>query len=714
MMNMYLAGIGWVSDKPAGNRLRWTYPVSALDAGGNYLGLPSRIVVERAPVTNQDLFRTRGSTASFPFSWWDALPDHTLNPFTLAEAYKLPAPVQAVHFRYQSGPQLRVIASDSSTDTVYADRVVESGGEFYVEAPTIDHLLLVGASGRVTDFRVLDLFRDRDLDWERIAVVQAADTPGMSFQAAATRMDGVVTIGSAEWADIVSAAQQAQLSQTANAPANRPTAWQAYQMLLRLRWELAVLSGFGFFDGPRSQPPSQDETGDLLSGVPPVSMAYRAFEPEGRAGRSNIVICPPHQANPLPAPPVPVYENPEVRMEGSQRFVASLTFRWQQFDPRAIGVEVEEEVSASAAMGTLASSDRFETRPPRVKGGDLDNSLARSFEVPFHDVRLRSRARAVDAWDRNSPFSPWTPQTPLVLRHTVTPPGLVSASHSGGMARLTRNAAWQPDIVVQKASGQVIVYRQIGSPRVETFTATAPVPLGDGSYKTSLTGVANAADFRGGRIVAGRFKASIASISATELIFRLPDNGTGSATLFLPGKVTLQEDRKSLRIWQAVASFPAVGLPSELVFSDSPSGSGNLDYCLRVSFLGRTGPGSNIVTVLRRPGSLIIPPPFVVEFLGRDFYQRALVRIEFTSPVSNGNYTVWWADGWVHADQFDRRAVPGDYTNQPVQDQSLYDLLSFPRNQNIERRVTIGVQRVGDSGAQSGFEVVQVVLPPQV
>jgi hypothetical protein len=48
-----------------------------------------------------------------------------------------------------------------------------------------------------------------------------------------------------------------------------------------------------------------------------------------------------------------------------------------------------------------------------------------------------------------------------------------------------------------------------------------------------------------------------------------------------------------------------------------------------------------------------------------------------------------------------------------VQDQSLYDLLSFPQNQKIERALTIGVQQVASGGGQSSFAVVQIVLPPQ-
>jgi hypothetical protein len=712
-MNLYLAGIGWVNEKPDGNRLRWSYPVSALDASGRYLGLPRRIMIERAPVSNRDLFHPRQATVSFPHSWWEALPDHPLNPFILVETYNLPTPVQAVYFRYEDGPQLRVLARNTSTDTIHADRTVPNGGDFYLEAPAIDQLVLVSSGGKLLNLRVLNLFRDRNLEWRRIAVVEVADSLDLPFAAVATRMDGSVTIGPAEWSDLVSAGQQAQTSDPANPSANRPTAWQSYQMLLRLRWELAVLAGSGFFDGPRSQAPAQDEVGELLGGLPPVSMAYRVSEPEGRVGRSNIVICPPQPAYPLPAPPAPTYENAEVRLEGSHRFVASLTFRWQQYDPRAIGVQVEEQVGPSAALSTPASVDVFETRPPRLKGDNLDNQLARHFDVPFHDIRLRTRVRAVDAWDRTSVFSPWSPETPLALRHTVTPPGLVSAGYTGGTVRLQRNPAWQPDIIVQKAGGQVVVYRQVGAPRVESFAATAPVPLGAGRYKTTLTGVNNAGDFRGGRLIAGRLKVNIESITGADFFFRQPDNGAGAAALFAAGQVTLQEDFKSLRLWQVVVGFPAVSLPPELVFSDSPPGSGNVNYCLRVAFLGRTSPGSNIVTALRHATSPTKPPPFIVHFLGRDFYQRALVRLDFTAEV-NGSYTIWWADGWVHADHFDRRAVPGEYSNQPVQDRSLYDLLSFPRNQNIARRVTIGVQRVTVAGGQSRFEVVQVLLPPQV
>ena len=44
-MNIRLSTLGWVTDAPPGNRLRWDYPLQALDANGQYLGLPKTLIL---------------------------------------------------------------------------------------------------------------------------------------------------------------------------------------------------------------------------------------------------------------------------------------------------------------------------------------------------------------------------------------------------------------------------------------------------------------------------------------------------------------------------------------------------------------------------------------------------------------------------------------------------------------------------------------------
>ena len=76
-MNIHLAGIGWVTDAPQGHRLRWHYPVDAIDTAGNYLGLPTTIIVERAPVASHDRTEHPVATVNYPVQWWDSHGDIT-------------------------------------------------------------------------------------------------------------------------------------------------------------------------------------------------------------------------------------------------------------------------------------------------------------------------------------------------------------------------------------------------------------------------------------------------------------------------------------------------------------------------------------------------------------------------------------------------------------------------------------------------------------
>ena len=75
------------------------------------------------------------------------------------------------------------------------------------------------------------------------------------------------------------------------------------------------------------------------------------------------------------------------------------------------------------------------------------------------------------------------------------------------------------------------------------------------------------------------------------------------------------------------------------------------------------------------------------------------------------NTTLCWADGQVDSAQFSAHAVPGEYGAQPVHNtRYLYDVLSLPIPQQVDRTVTIGLQRVNEAAGQSAFVTVPFVL----
>jgi len=475
-------------------------------------------------------------------------------------------------------------------------------------------------------------------------------------------------------------------------------------------------------------------------------MAYRVRDADGPAGRSNIVLCTPSPASALSPPGAPWYVAPEVRLRANKSVMADgvvltthaslahytpqLTFDgaygvrttmgWVQSDARALGVEIEETVSASPATGAAARHNTFMSRSRRLEDPPLQGSLARSFDVAFPDVTLTSRARAIDAWDRVSAWSAAAPPTALVLRHEPPAPALETAVHDAGTVRITRALGrpgipdWQPDPIVAHAAGQVRVYRRTTAPRSATVTVSAPISVTPGLYRVTVTGAAGLADFVGGTLSVGAFTENVAAAGGANVDFAVPDNG-GAITLFSGGAARLAQDPLHPALWTHVATFPANTLPATLTFSDplpAPATLAVESYVARVAFLGRLGPPGNVVCAIRLPSVPVVPPPFVVDVLGVDFYRRTLIKLRFTTPPGAGRYTIWWADGNVSGSDFPRRGAAGTCgAQQPEGGAVLYDVLPLPIPSHVDRTITVGVQRVADGGAQSGFVTAPIVLP---
>jgi hypothetical protein len=743
-MRIHLSALGWIDDAPRGHRLRWHYPVEEIVAGGNYLGLPKRIIVERAPLDSRDLYQHPLASSAYPYNWWEARPDISVAAFSPPHKVALPSPVQGIRFDYRGSPA-RIVIRDAASDIVAYDRLVANGDSVYAEAALLDTVEVYATWAMISNLHVLDLFKSHGLVFERIAELQVAAAYAEPLATVAARYDQPVTIGDTEWSELVEAVDAANASSPGGEEPGTPTSWQSVQIVLGLRWEFALLGGFAFFDGPRTVASALDTLGNILEAVPGTFMVYRVRDVDGPAGRSNLVVCAPWPAAALVAPGAPWYVDPEVRLRearsvppgiGALASHASLknytpllafdgdynvrtTLRWQQNDPRALGVEIEEVVSASPAIGSPARTTSFMSRSRRIDDPPLQGSVARNFDVAFIDVTLRSRARAVDAWDRTSAASPWSPVTPLVLHHEPMAPPLQSGSHAGGVTRLQRAVGelgmpdWQPDPIVEQASGQVFVYRRTTSPRTANGMASGPWPVSPGRYRVSITGVPNLGDFVGGTLSVGAFSDTIVAATSSTVDVTVPDNGA-PVTLFSAGRAHLSQNPLTLALWSHVATFAAVGLPTDLVFSEPlppPSGLVVESYSARVAFLGRLGPLGTVAAIIRTPPVPVVPPPFTVDVLGIDFYRRTMIKLRFTTPPEAGRYTVWWADGNVSSGEFPRRGAAGIYgAQQPADGDVLYDVLPLPIPAHVDRTVTIGVQRVLDGGVQGDFKTALVSL----
>jgi hypothetical protein len=754
---IYLSAFGWITQDPAGHRLRWRYPAD-VHTDGAYLGFPQTVVVERAPVNADFVFQVERldpppAWSITPVGWWESLGDMRIAPAGERISLNL---VQTVRFIYH-GTSARIIAIDVDATVPPFDRVVHDGEPVVITGASLTGLnvLALGDVNFLEDVRVLDLFADRGLNWEpvvKIGVAATVDAPWADVEArhSSPRMTPD------RWDELRSLAQAA-LESSPEAP--RPdglSAWEAFHLVLGMRWEHAVLFASGWYDddagGTRPQSPL-DELISPLSGLPttdPVE-AYRIVDTSGRVDASNIATALNRVAPDLQPPAPPSYEEPAVMVwppqdpggeAVEQRYVATYGVRWSSGDPSAIGVQLTEEVSGSSSAGGAPQSFVYETRSPD-RAGAVSGRVDRRIDVPFVDVTLIASARCMDAWDRMSSPSPTGPPSGLVLGHEPVPPPLAFASRDGDRVTLHQliagvdergqsepgpQHAWVPDRLVREASGRVVVLRQEGrlvEPATMDVTVQHPLAVGtDGEHTVRMTDPPglDATSFVGGWLAAGGVRVRIDWASqpgpgGTELRYRAPLDAWRSPVTFGPGPGVLFQDPGASSLWQEVAgaSFPAEGLPDSLEFTDPVDATLDevvtFSYTTRVRSLGRMGPMGNIVTVTWLPPVPLVPPPFEVTPLGRDFYDRTLVKVVLITPLP-GRFTLWWAEGSLDDVAFRARATPGQLGYQEAPGGVLYDVLGLPLPGQSEREVTFGLQQVNGAGGQSGFRLLTVTLPP--
>ena len=717
-MRIYLSALGWIGESPVGNRMRWSYP-AAHEASSSYLGFPKAIVVERAPLVRHKLPKDDSRGGLIPLEWWDDIGSKTLaGSFPLVE--RLPTPVQAIRFRYR-GPSARVLVLDELEEEPVFDRVLDDGEWVQVESAAIKQLTMFTVAMHLEDLATVDLFRERDLDWTSIARIAVAPTLHAQLQDVEPRHGVPLSITPPEWKDLVDQAREAAASSPASQVEGEPTAWEMFDVLLALRWEHAALFGYGFFDGPHSSFSKLDDINakSLLESVPQTPMVYRVRDVSDRVQPSNVAVCRPSIAAPLARPSEPVYVSARVRLDAEDSFAATFEVETTQGDSRAIGLRFQEEVGPSPTIGSAEQFDELVLTGYSHRTTSTSRN-ARSLIVPFHDVTLRARAAAFDGWDRESPFSSWSAPTSLELVHEPAAPPLRSAKHSDETVELARELGgtsvpdWTPDLVLIHSVPRLAIYRQIGTPRVEHVVADEPALISGRLYDVRVPGVDSPNDFEGGSISGAATKFTIESVDADRMLFTVPDGPLGDS-LFPAGPVTLRQDPLDLSLWAEVEDVDALALSEVITATDAvpepTEVSDVLSYHARLQFLGHIGPPSNVVQAMRFPTPPTVPLPFTVALLGLDFYDRTMIKVAFTSPQDEGRYSIWWADGVVPESDFENEAVPGEYGEQSVhQAHFLFDVLSLPVPVNVDRTVTIGVQRVNAGGGQSGFKTATVLL----
>ncbi|HEY3455902.1 MAG TPA: hypothetical protein VGK64_14950 [Bryobacteraceae bacterium] len=726
-----LAALGWIGEDRPGNRLRWNAPLMEL-VDGAYRGLPVTAIVERADVTGP-LFHPETFGAidilgvAFPANWFESeiTPFHT--PLALPSRYIFPKRVQLATFVYQ-GPGTRMRVLDAPAGITVRERTVSDGEAVWIKEPFIGELQFFSGPATLLNLRFVDFYDDHGLLFEPIARIAVARTAGQTMDWPYQRYSGSPTLNASDWTTFNDLLAAAFASSPDNDRDSLPF-WREFETILGARWEYSVAAGFGFRDGPIPAPgaPADDiETGMLLSGPGAPAHAYRVTleYPHDFTVMTNVMVVPASVVPPLQAPAQLGHEDSVVRLFGASRYVLSTNVVWSVLDPHSIGIEAEHEIGASPILGGLPVIDQFSFRSRGMNDSAERTVLPRQFDVPFYDVPLRIRARSADGWDRVSPFGAWTPWDKPFFDHAPDPPPLLQARHRNGKVELIRGTGtrevpdWTPDHAVANTPGSKIeILRRIAQPAAVAVNVEAPRQVDQWRYEVDINGVPGLDKFRGGRLIAGRMRATITAVDNTTIQFTVTGDGTFAAELYESGPAILHQDPHHPSLFLAVGNVPAVDLPLLFSAADPLLSVGEsaevIVYAVRVRFGTIVGPVGNPVSALRQPEVPFAPPPFNARVLGLDFYERTVVQLIFTAALDPGDYAVSFAEGIFDASTFDGEAVPGTYDVQgPHNGTLLYETLTLPLPGVAAKSFTLGVQRLLSGGARSAFVLGTLTVPP--
>ncbi len=704
-----LAAVGWVAEEPSGNRLRWSLPESAADAGRHIV--PDTIVVERAPLDlkhDERAIKLFGPAALAAPGMWEQHGDVSLSGL-IPVLEQFGRPVQAVRFLYSGMPAL-VHAFEG--EHCVATQVLADGQWALLQAAAIDTLAITTQWCELQMLSTLDLYAPPPLPFEVIAEIDLEANGTAPFADAATRYPATPQLDDAKWGELQklwAAAVAEPLG--AESAEGAPSAWQELQVVLGARWEHAVLCGLGFVDGPDHAAPALDHWRSLLTA--PRDLAYRVRDADGRLEPSNVICVPGAPAPELPVAPAPTIEQGAVRLGESGAMRASWEVAWGGLGPGSVGAEVVETVAVGGGSTTEAYAGRG--RRPNAPPGT--GFVHRDERVASHQVVVSASVRAQDGFDRIGPPGPASPPTPLAIDHHPQPPPLRGATTDGTTATLTQPPPvdWAPDALVAAAGGTVRFLRRVGDPARFSAPVLEVLPAG-GLLAVKLEGAAppDPSAFAGGRITIGALRGAV-SLLAWPVAMVDVSHGDGPVAAAIPGATAeVSQSPADPALFVPVHELPASGLPEEIVFADPlppPVTTQLLEYRAQIAFAGLLGPLGPAVQALRLPPTPEVPPPFAITTLGVDFYHRTVVQLELTNPSAE-MLEVWWAEGSPPAADFSRRAVPGDAGVRHADGgRTLFDTLSLPIPSKVDRTVTIGVQAVNAADGRSDFATVTHTLP---
>jgi hypothetical protein len=712
-----LACSGWIPEQPRGNRLHWLIPPGAT---------PTELHLQRSPLKLPPEAKQSPADVTRLAGWWRALDPLDLRSPVPHVTWTLPVVAQGLAFRFHGPTPTICIVKDALGGKRVGRRLLRSGETVLLRAGAIGEIVFATETATLEDISLLDLYAERTLAWKTIAKIASTPEVPASLDDALTRLSGAELPGEARALSAESWSSLADLAAgivAAGEPdeLHTPTARQRFELLRGGRFWFAVLTGSGFVDGTPATPNTLDtiETEALLDA--PAAVAYRVIDPSGTLPATNIVASAPAPIGPLRAPRHATARGTVTFDRARQTFVAHVDVSWQRPQDPAIGALVEHGFSGSERADAPPATAVEEYRTASIVDETDTIVVSRHDDVASWDVTTHARVAALDGWDRVGPWTVLSPESPLQLRHTPTPPRFASATQTPNGVLLDRaETTWEPDAVVAATGGSVALFRRRTTEplRAAVVLTTEPATLPDGSLRMTLDRAIDHDTYIGGRLITGAGTHTVLAIGVTTsgtstLDVEVAQSAEGSMIVPPAGPATLVQRDSYPDLWTRVAAFPALGFPRTVELAD-PWGprDGLRIYAAAIEFdpgdVPRVGPIGPSVLALGFAAPPAAPPQLSATAMvtttdGRsdaDYYGRTLVQITFPDALAGADtLKTSWAEG--DADALRRYRAPGLLPPKPVDGtQQFADIMPLPLP--LPHTITIGAQLTDPASGLDG------------
>ncbi|MFG0611601.1 hypothetical protein [Delftia sp. WSY_14] len=686
---------------PGGMRLRWNCPFLNPDPTAR-IGYPNRFKIYRTDnLVGHGLFEPKPNCGQIPRTiappsfWHNALrtSDRTYVVGIAACDY-----ADGVYIELSSRAQpLRIALSDTSGQRRITAELTP-GAKFYYEMAGLHSVTFSHPPALAAPMQVLHLHGNlKGLDARLLATIDArawvnSDLGVISERFANSAGHSSVSLDANDWQMLRTAGDRVIQAHDTGLPVPRQEL-DSLNARAAMRWEAALLMGWGFMDGEHPASPAVDQIAIPLM-MPKGTKGIFGYQIIAEFDDSAAIPARTALSNPffVSASPLASLSPPRAKLlsapvaegrwvnevtPGSVPYQPTFDSKGQETVQCQVAYELETEntanervlltptASASAITGTsfepIGDLGAGAGDPPTFISGFVAVSERwLDFEIPFYDSVVGAGVTVRDAWDRRLACPGLAPLAPSIKYYGL-PPSLESAKCDGvsGLATLALASIprWSADALATHMRGDItLLARNPKVTQAEVSLRIGPPFLQTRGRWGAIMSASQSAEVQAqlvnGMLMAGGYLYRILGFfysSAGEPICTFEANaqcaGEGLYSV-AHGWIdaVMREADGSERLWVPVSEIgigpdglPAVGAKSFLISTFAhPTYSTTFWFATRVTlaFQGQrfNGPISPAV-----PAPYIhSPPPDVtacctVKQIGVDYYGRGFVQIEATT-----------------------------------------------------------------------------------